>query len=1167
MGKSNTTNNPLENPSTTPLDIVVRNLRRRLWKAVVHEDAEMVLELYQASRSHWEARVRQERHAQKLAKQESRGKLRRKKEANATPSNVAFPSSVDDPQTTTAPLLLQHFLPSDNFVPDDFHDPEAPYLDPNVEDEARVRTLSNKTASMRRGRSVLGALLGRGGEDAEPATAQQDADNDNNNNNNNNNKNGYPHTTPLHEAARMGSAKLVRFLLEYNVTSDPDTRSGHAQSALHCAAGGLTRLEEYHAQNNNSEYTTPPMALRAPHVEIKSAEDDGVAKRAVRSLGRFFRGHKPAPDAPKVELPTTTTIVDARQLETDRMDAVLALLSWSTPEDGGRRGISTNAVDDRERTALHYAAEMGRTEVCQALLSREETFLTLIDRQRKTPCDLADDAGHKGLAAHLEARSLLYRDPYGMDDELMAHIIQDSPEILDQSGTILVAPFKWFTTYNMAQIQDEMERRIQEALQTIQTVVEKRSEGESSVESMLGEPVQRLTPNIDIRSFALLHSGHVEMLLQFHGWDVKKATTAFAKSPFKAFQECGIAVPLSTPEQDEETESVDPMEQTCLICTDTFLETSPEWKVLKSCTHAFCQACLGEYIVDAAASKAQGLALKCPHHECHAPLTQAEVSDLAPDRKTYDRLVATSCNNFVVSNEMIRYCPHLNCPCVVKLTLPKYAKEAALDALETFQRVGGVCAKRGTLNASGQLTYEGVPDPRYFQCDAPPEKAHRFCFSCGDLNTHWPLECNKLDLWKQEVGTHIQEVEGEELGDEDFNAIAQKLWMKANTRPCPKCDAPIEKNQGCNHMTCSNPACNYEFCWICRKDWRLHSTETGGYFRCNRWQENPEEHEYYDTPPNPDEIVVPTNEDLSDPNRMRAIYGTAMHETRVAQKKAKEIGRFIHHYHRWSAHSSSRKLESTMGSSLCKRIKPVLEAAKNFTGDPSFDFLGKGLSFLHAAFTELDECRSVLLHSYPYAYYRYASLERRNLRTRIERSLWKEKKQFEQIQSELEMLVEHMSDIVAREHLRANESQIQYLTFTSAQKRKDFSNFILNTLSEEKKRSNRGRHHGQSSASTTSRITGISPPLGREVSEEGDGDIEDRISSAVDALQRSLEEFQLRMQGPELSEIDSDGFAEDAEAQLYSWSCPDCTFANAERRVPFCEVCGRQMPADGEESA
>lgn len=226
-------------------------------------------------------------------------------------------------------------------------------------------------------------------------------------------------------------------------------------------------------------------------------------------------------------------------------------------------------------------------------------------------------------------------------------------------------------------------------------------------------------------------------------------------------------------------------------------------------------------------------------------------------------------------------------------------------------------------------------------------------------------------------------------------------------------------------MTCVNPACNYEFCWICRKEWSSHSTQTGGYFRCNRWQENPEDHEYYDTPPNPEEIHVPTDEDLSDPSRMRAVYGTAMHESRVAYKKSKEVGRFIHHFHRWSAHSVSRKLESSMGESVCKRMEPVINAAKEYTRDTSFNFGGKGLWFLYAAFSELDECRSVLLHSYPYAYYRYGSLDLRRHGYRQYRHLLREKKQFEKLQSELELITENMSDIVARKHLRANESQVR----------------------------------------------------------------------------------------------------------------------------------------------
>jgi len=30
--------------------------------------------------------------------------------------------------------------------------------------------------------------------------------------------------------------------------------------------------------------------------------------------------------------------------------------------------------------------------------------------------------------------------------------------------------------------------------------------------------------------------------------------------------------------------------------------------------------------------------------------------------------------------------------------------------------------------------------------------------------------------------------------------------------------------------------CKYDFCWVCLEPWKKHSTATGGYFRCNRYE-------------------------------------------------------------------------------------------------------------------------------------------------------------------------------------------------------------------------------------------------------------------------------------------------------------------------------------------
>ena len=46
------------------------------------------------------------------------------------------------------------------------------------------------------------------------------------------------------------------------------------------------------------------------------------------------------------------------------------------------------------------------------------------------------------------------------------------------------------------------------------------------------------------------------------------------------------------------------------------------------------------------------------------------------------------------------------------------------------------------------------------------------------------------------------------------------FWIVINTQKCPKCKSAIEKNMGCNHMTCRN--CTHQFCWMCFSNWRGH---------------------------------------------------------------------------------------------------------------------------------------------------------------------------------------------------------------------------------------------------------------------------------------------------------------------------------------------------------
>jgi Ariadne domain len=200
------------------------------------------------------------------------------------------------------------------------------------------------------------------------------------------------------------------------------------------------------------------------------------------------------------------------------------------------------------------------------------------------------------------------------------------------------------------------------------------------------------------------------------------------------------------------------------------------------------------------------------------------------------------------------------------------------------------------------------------------------------------------------------------------------------------------------------------------------------FFRCNRW-EGETDHDYYAEPPPENEIKSRRAESTTDPSRMEITYGTAMHETRASREKKFAMTFFLHHYQRWDAHLASATLERSMRDAVVERLGPVVEEAKLFIGDDSFNFEGKGLSFVHSAFTELLECRSMLQHSYAFAFFRYKSLH--PLRYRLVRRVNDEKKVFETVQSELEMLTEQMSNIVARSHLRATQTQIVFLTATT----------------------------------------------------------------------------------------------------------------------------------------
>ncbi|XP_057554210.1 cullin-9 isoform X2 [Hippopotamus amphibius kiboko] len=92
------------------------------------------------------------------------------------------------------------------------------------------------------------------------------------------------------------------------------------------------------------------------------------------------------------------------------------------------------------------------------------------------------------------------------------------------------------------------------------------------------------------------------------------------------------------------------------------------------------------------------------------------------------------------------------------------------------------------------------------------------CFTCSFPEAHYPASCGHMSQWVDDGGYY-----------DGMSVEAQsKHLAKLISKRCPSCQAPIEKNEGCLHMTCAK--CNHGFCWRCLKSWKPNHKD---YYNCS----------------------------------------------------------------------------------------------------------------------------------------------------------------------------------------------------------------------------------------------------------------------------------------------------------------------------------------------
>ena len=159
------------------------------------------------------------------------------------------------------------------------------------------------------------------------------------------------------------------------------------------------------------------------------------------------------------------------------------------------------------------------------------------------------------------------------------------------------------------------------------------------------------------------------------------------------------------------------------------------------CGHAYCDGCWVRYL---GLKVEEGeTQIRCPEHRCPLRVPEELVRRLC-GAETVERYTFFLRKSFVDHSRTAVWCPVAGC-------------SLAVD------------------NSAGT---------QYVTCGA----GHAFCTGCNQ-EPHAPASCDTVKSWLKKCDDD----------SETFN------WLSINTQDCQKCKSTIEKNGGCNHMTCAHP--------------------------------------------------------------------------------------------------------------------------------------------------------------------------------------------------------------------------------------------------------------------------------------------------------------------------------------------------------------------------
>ncbi|KAL4615643.1 putative E3 ubiquitin-protein ligase ARI2 [Castanea sativa] len=349
---------------------------------------------------------------------------------------------------------------------------------------------------------------------------------------------------------------------------------------------------------------------------------------------------------------------------------------------------------------------------------------------------------------------------------------------------------------------------------------------------------------------------------------------------------------------------------TCDICMD---DVPSGEATREDCGHCFCNNCWTEHFM-VKINEGQSRRIRCMAHKCNAICDEAVVRNLVSKRhpdmaEKFERFLLES---YIEDNKRVKWCP-------------------------------------STPHCGNAIRIE---DDEF--CEVECSCGMQFCFSCLS-EAHSPCSCLMWELWAKKCRDESETVN----------------WITAHTKPCPKCHKPVEKNGGCNLVSC---ICGQAFCWLCGgATGRDHTWSSISGHSCGRYKAERE---------------------------------------KKSERAKRDHYRYMHYYNRYRAHTDSFKQESKLKEIIQERVSITEERDSRLR---DFSWVNNGL-------LRLFRSRRVLSYSYPFAFYMFGDELFNDEMTKEEREI--KQHLFEDQQQQLEGNVEKLSKFLEEPFDQYSEDKV-----------------------------------------------------------------------------------------------------------------------------------------------